>query len=138
MASLLRDATSNLPALRSFNELPIPYRAIATNLETVTPVVLDHGNLAAVMQASMSIPGALKPIEIDHQLLADGGIVNNLPVDIAIKMGAQVIIAVDISDKLKSKDQLNSAFGLLDQLTTYLTRSGTEHHSRCCVNKTCY
>jgi len=127
MASLLRDATSNLPALRSFNELPIPYRAIATNLETVTPVVLDHGNLAAVMQASMSIPGALKPIEIDHQLLADGGIVNNLPVDIAIKMGAQVIIAVDISDKLKSKDQLNSAFGLLDQLTTYLTRSGTEH-----------
>lgn len=126
MASLLREATSNLPALRSFNELPIPYRAIATNLETMTPVVLDHGNLAVAMQASMSIPGALKPIEIEHKLLADGGIVNNLPVDIAISMGAQVIIAVDISDKLKSKDQLNSAFGLVDQLTTYLTRSGTE------------
>ena len=101
MAALLREATSNLPAQRSFNELPLPYRAIATDMETVQPVVLDHGNLALVMQASMSIPGALKPVEIDQKLLADGGIVNNLPIDIAIKMGADVIIAVDISDKLK-------------------------------------
>jgi NTE family protein len=127
MSALLREATSNLPALQSFDELPIPYRAIATDMETVAPVVLSHGNLAMVMQASMSIPGALKPIVIDNRLLADGGIVNNLPVDIAIQMGAQVIIAVDISDKLKPKSELNSAFGLLDQLTTYMTRSGTEH-----------
>lgn len=126
MAALLREATSNLPAQRSFNELPLPYRAIATDMETVQPVVLDHGNLALVMQASMSIPGALKPVEIDQKLLADGGIVNNLPIDIAIKMGADVIIAVDISDKLKPKSELNSAFGLVDQLTTYMTRSGTE------------
>ena len=126
MAALLREATSNLPALRSFNELPIPYRAIATNMETVQPVVLSRGNLAVVMQASMSIPGALKPVEINGQLLADGGIVNNLPIDIAIKMGADVIIAVDISDKLKPKSELDSAFNLVDQLTTYLTRSGTE------------
>ncbi len=95
MAALLREATSNLPAQRSFNELPLPYRAIATDMETVQPVVLDHGNLALVMQASMSIPGALKPVEIDQKLLADGGIVNNLPIDIAIKMGADVIIAVE-------------------------------------------
>ena len=126
MAALLREATSNLPAQRSFNELPLPYRAIATDMETVQPVVLDHGNLALVMQASMSIPGALKPVEIDQKLLADGGIVNNLPIDIALKMGADVIIAVDISDKLKPKSELNSAFGLVDQLTTYMTRSGTE------------
>ena len=126
MAALLREATSNLPEQRSFNELPLPYRAIATDMETVQPVVLDHGNLALVMQASMSIPGALKPVEIDNKLLADGGIVNNLPIDIAIKMGADIIIAVDISDKLKPKSELNSAFGLVDQLTTYMTRSGTE------------
>ena len=126
MAALLREATSNLPELRSFNELPLPYRAIATDMETVQPVVLDRGNLALVMQASMSIPGALKPVEIDQKLLADGGIVNNLPIDIAIKMGADVIIAVDISDKLKPKEQLDSALTLVDQLTTYLTRSGTE------------
>ncbi len=126
MAALLREATSNLPELRSFNELPLPYRAIATDMETVQPVVLDRGNLALVMQASMSIPGALKPVEIDNKLLADGGIVNNLPIDIALKMGADVIIAVDISDKLKPKSELNSAFGLVDQLTTFMTRSGTE------------
>jgi len=126
MAALLREATSNLPAQRSFNELPLPYRAIATDMETVQPVVLDRGNLALVMQASMSIPGALKPVEIDNKLLADGGIVNNLPIDIALKMGADVIIAVDISDKLKPKSELNSAFGLVDQLTTFMTRSGTE------------
>ena len=126
MAALLREATSNLPALRSFNELPIPYRAIATDMETVQPVVLSRGNLAVAMQASMSIPGALKPVEMEGKLLADGGIVNNLPIDIALKMGAEVIIAVDISDKLKPKSELNSAFNLVDQLTTYLTRSGTE------------
>ena len=126
MAALLRDATSNLPALRSFNELPIPYRAIATDIETVQPVILSHGNLALAMQASMSIPGALKPVELEGKLLADGGIVNNLPIDIAKKMGAQVVIAVDISDKLKSREELDSALGIIDQLTTYMTRSGTE------------
>lgn len=126
MAALLRDATSNLPTMRSFNELPIPYRAVATDIETVQPVILSQGNLALAMQASMSIPGALKPIEIDGKLLADGGIVNNLPVDIAKRMGAQVVIAVDISDKLKSRNELDSALGIIDQLTTYMTRSGTE------------
>lgn len=126
MAALLRDATSNLPTLSSFDELPIPYRAVATDMAEVKPVVLDHGNLAVAMQASMSIPGALKPVELEGKLLSDGGIVNNLPVDIARQMGADLVIAVDISDKLKPKEQLDSALTLVDQLTTYLTRSGTE------------
>ena len=78
MASLLRTATSNLPALKSFDDLPIPYRAMATDMETVTPYVLDHGSLAKAMQASMSIPGALKPVEWDGRILADGGAVNDL------------------------------------------------------------
>ncbi len=126
MAALLREATSNLPTLQSFDELPLPYRAVATDMAEVKPVVLDHGNLAVAMQASMSIPGALKPVEREGKLLSDGGIVNNLPVDIAKEMGADVVIAVDISDKLKPKEQLDSALSLVDQLTTYLTRSGTE------------
>ena len=109
MAALLREATSNLPTLQSFDELPLPYRAVATDMAEVKPVVLDHGNLAVAMQASMSIPGALKPVEREGKLLSDGGIVNNLPVDIAKEMGADVVIAVDISDKLKPKEQLDSA-----------------------------
>jgi NTE family protein len=80
-----------------------PYRAVATDMETVTPFVLDHGSLAKAMQASMSIPGALKPVDWDGRILADGGTVNNMPVDVAKAMGADVVIAVDISAKLRTR-----------------------------------
>lgn len=126
LAALLRDATSNLPAQKHFDDLPIPYRAVATDMETFDAVAIDHGNLAQAMQASMSIPGALRPVELEGRLLADGGIVNNLPVDVARQMGADVIIAVDISAQLKTRQQLDSALGMIDQLTTYMTRAGTE------------
>jgi len=126
MAVLLREATGNLPSLKSFDELPIPYRAMATDLETIQPVVLDHGNLALAMQASMSIPAALKPVEIDGRLLGDGGIVNNMPVDLALAMGADHVIAVDISDPLRQREQLTSALDMVSQLVTHLTGLGTQ------------
>ncbi|MFM5438982.1 patatin-like phospholipase family protein [Aeromonas enteropelogenes] len=126
MASLLRHATSNLPVQKSFDDLPIPYRAMATDMETVTPFVLDHGSLAKAMQASMSIPGALKPVEWEGHILADGGSVNNMPVDVAKAMGADVVIAVDIGAKLRTKESLKSGLAMIDQLTTYMTQVGTE------------
>ncbi|QJT16666.1 serine protease [Aeromonas sp. 1805] len=126
MASLLRHATSNLPVQKSFDDLPIPYRAMATDMETVTPFVLDHGSLAKAMQASMSIPGALKPVEWEGHILADGGTVNNMPVDVAKAMGADVVIAVDISAKLRTRESLKSGLAMIDQLTTYMTQVGTE------------
>lgn len=126
MAALLREASGNLPSLKSFDELPIPYRAMATDLETITPVVLDHGNLALAMQASMSIPAALKPVEIDGRLLGDGGIVNNMPVDLALAMGADCVIAVDISDSLRGREKLNSALDMVNQLVIHLTGEGTQ------------
>ena len=126
MASLLRHATSNLPVQKSFNDLPIPYRAMATDMETVTPFVLDHGSLAKAMQASMSIPGALKPVEWEGHILADGGTVNNMPVDVAKAMGADVVIAVDISARLRTRESLKSGLAMIDQLTTYMTQVGTE------------
>lgn len=126
MSALLREATSNLPAMDNFDALPIPYRAVATDMEKVEPVVLNRGSIAIAMQASMSIPGALKPVEWGNKLLADGGVVNNLPVDVALSMGADVVIAVDISDRLKPRSSLTSAISLVDQLTTYLTRTGTD------------
>lgn len=126
MASLLRAATSNLPVQASFDDLPIPYRAMATDMETVTPFVLDHGSLAKAMQASMSIPGALKPVEWEGHILADGGSVNNMPVDVAKAMGADVVIAVDIGAKLRTRKSLTSAISMVDQLTTYMTQVGTD------------
>ncbi len=126
MASLLRAATSNLPVQASFDDLPIPYRAMATDMETVTPFVLDHGSLAKAMQASMSIPGALKPVEWEGHILADGGSVNNMPVDVAKAMGADVVIAVDIGAKLRTRESLKSGLAMIDQLTTYMTQLGTD------------
>ncbi|USV57210.1 patatin-like phospholipase family protein [Aeromonas encheleia] len=126
MASLLRHATSNLPVQKSFDNLPIPYRAMATDMETVTPFVLDHGSLAKAMQASMSIPGALKPVEWEGHILADGGTVNNMPVDVAKAMGADIVIAVDIGAKLRTRESLKSGLAMIDQLTTYMTQVGTD------------
>jgi len=126
MASLLRHATSNLPSQKSFDDLPIPYRAVATDMETVTPFVLDHGSLAKAMQASMSIPGALKPVDWEGRILSDGGTVNNMPVDVAKAMGADVVIAVDIGARLRTRESLKSGLAMIDQLTTYMTQVGTE------------
>ena len=126
MGALLRSSTLNLPGLHSFDDLPIPFRAVATDMETVTPVILKEGHLATVMQASMSIPGVLQPVEIDHRLLADGGIVNNMPVDVARDLGADIVIAVDIGDAMLLRSQLDGALAMVSQLTNYLTRSSTD------------
>ncbi|RKF20872.1 serine protease [Alginatibacterium sediminis] len=125
MAKLLRESTSNLETLKSFDDLPIPFRAVATNMETMQAVILEQGNLARAMQASMSVPGVLRPIAIDGNVLSDGGVVNNMPVDVLIEMGADIIIAVDIGGQLASREELDSALGMINQLSTQLTRSGT-------------
>ena len=84
----------------NFDQLAIPFRAVAGDLVTGEAVVLSSGSLARAIRASMSIPAALSPIEIDGRLLVDGGIAMNLPVEVAREMGADVVIAVDISSEL--------------------------------------
>ena len=123
MAKLLRLSTNSLPYVSHFDLLPIPYRAIATNIETMREVVLDHGDLSKVMQASMSIPGALTPVIIDGQHLVDGGMVNNLPIGILQEMGADIIIAVDIGSQLYRQEEITSAFLIFDQLSSSMTRT---------------
>ncbi|MDX1303110.1 patatin-like phospholipase family protein [Photobacterium sp.] len=126
MAVLLRSLTENLPALSSFDKLAIPYRSVATDIAQVEPVVIDSGHLATAMQASMTVPGALKPVRWHDKLLVDGGVVNNMPVDVAHSLGANVIIAVDLRDGLLSEDELNSALNIVSQLTTYMTNSSAD------------
>ena len=90
-----RDLLDAAPPDFDFNELPIPYRAIATDLGTGQAVVLDHGDMVEAMLASMSVPGLFDPREIDGRLLIDGGMSKQLPVDVARDMGADIIIVVD-------------------------------------------
>ncbi len=106
--------------ITDFKKLPIPYEAMATNIETGQSVVLDHGSLAEAMRASMSVPGALAPVEIDGNLLVDGGIANNLPIDQARKLCADVIIAVNISTPPMKRKDLTSALAVAGQLVNFL------------------
>ncbi|GAB3516831.1 patatin-like phospholipase family protein [Photobacterium alginatilyticum] len=126
MAVLLRTLTDNLPELASFDDLAIPYRAVATDIAKVKPVMIDSGHLAAAMQASMTVPGALKPVIWQNHLLVDGGVVNNMPVDAAQQLGADAIIAVDLRDALFEEGQLDSALNIIAQLTTFMTNSSAD------------
>ncbi len=108
--------------ITDFDNLRLPYRAIATDIETGNPVILDSGNLAKAMRASMSIPGALPAVKHDGKLLVDGGIANNIPIDVARDMGADIVIVVDVSAPLADQEELQSSIGVTAQLTTILTR----------------
>src|SRR5574344_906911 len=80
-----------------FDSLPIPYRCVAVDVNTFSQVVLSSGNLAQSMRASMAIPFAFRPVQMDGMTLVDGGMLNNLPVDVAKQMGADIVIAIDLT-----------------------------------------
>ncbi|NRB38325.1 MAG: patatin-like phospholipase family protein [Pseudomonadales bacterium] len=126
MSELLREALGLHPDFDSFDELAIPYRAIATDLVNNEAVVLKKGDLVASVQASSTVPGALAPAQIDGYLLVDGGISNNMPVDVVKQMGADIVIAVDIGNDLRRKDKLHGTFAVLGQLSAFLTTATTE------------
>jgi len=108
--------------INDYDKLRIPFRAIATDIATGEPFIIKNGNLARAMRASMSIPGALPPITIDNTLLVDGGIANNVPIDIVRNMGADIVIVVDVSAPLYTKEEIKSGIDVTSQLTTILTR----------------
>ncbi|PSU32697.1 patatin-like phospholipase family protein [Photobacterium lutimaris] len=126
MGEILRSTSGNLPVFDSFDQLVIPFRAVATDIENLQPVVLAKGDLAEVMQASMSIPGLLPPKELNNQLLVDGGITDNLPIEVVRNMGADIIIAVDISNEFKNRNELNTYFAVMDQLTDFMVRDNAD------------
>ena len=111
------------PADTDFDQLPIPYRAVAADIATGESVVISSGSLATAMRASMSVPGALPPVMIDGRELVDGGIAANLPVGIAQDLGAHQIIAVDISSPLLDEDdeQFESFLSVYNHLNSLLT-----------------
>ncbi|MGC2943126.1 patatin-like phospholipase family protein [Burkholderia ambifaria] len=122
LQALLANWTAAVPTNQPFDQLPIPYRAVATDLQTGQMVVLDHGSLPLAIRASMAMPGLFAPAEINGRALVDGGLVSNLPVDTARRMGAKVVIAVDIGSPLRPLDALASPADVMQQMVGILIR----------------
>lgn len=123
---LLRRYTLSTRHLATFDGLPTPFRAVATDMETGKAVVLDQGDLAAALRASMSVPGVFSPLAVDGRILGDGGLVNNLPVDVARRMGADVVIAVNIGTPLAGRETLGSVVGITTQMVNILTEQNVQ------------
>jgi NTE family protein len=107
--------------VKDFDKLTIPFRAVATDLETGSEVVLGNGNIARSVRASMAVPAAFDPVEIDGRLLGDGGMANNVPVSVARDMGADVLIVVNVSSPLLTRENLENALDISGQLAGFLT-----------------
>ncbi len=115
-ATRLRDSVN-------FNELPIPFRCVATDVKNMSEVVLDRGSLPLSMRASMAVPGVFKPVRIGRKTLVDGGVMNNLPVDVVREMGADIVIAIDLTQNQRetrdfSLKDLTGIGGVLDWMVS--------------------
>jgi NTE family protein len=99
--------------VRDFDQLPIPFRAIATDMQRGEMVVLANGDLAQAMRASMAVPGIFAPVTIDGRVLGDGGLTRNVPVDIARETCADVVIAAAVPNPMPDPDQLRSPLTLV-------------------------
>lgn len=127
---MLKKETARAAMITDFDELGIPFRAIATDIETGEGVVLKSGSLPQAIRASMAIPAAFSPVESEGRILVDGGVWRNLPIDVVRRMGADVVIAVDISTPLASRERLASALGIYGQLISFLTALNVEEQLR--------
>lgn len=118
--------THHVSGLKTFDDLPVPFRAVATDIETGKMVVLSKGNLARAIRASMAVPGAFDPVEIDGRLLVDGLVSNNVPVDVGRAMGADVLIVVDVGTPLMKRGEITTALAVIGQMSNILSARNVE------------
>lgn len=126
----LKDIFSRAENVKNFNELPIEYRAITTDLQTGKEVILADGDLAIATFKSMAIPSFLEPIKDENKFYVDGGVVNNFPIDVALSLGADIIIAVDITAETSKINEKSNLVTILDKLATYNGNRKTETHKK--------
>lgn len=112
--------------VESFDDLPIPFRCVATDIGEVKPVVFQSGDLALAVRASMAVPGAFAPVKHDGRVLVDGGIVNNIPIDVARQMGVDRVIVVDVGQPLAPADSVNSSVKILVQMVAGMMRDRSQ------------
>ncbi|MDZ7651869.1 MAG: patatin-like phospholipase family protein [Burkholderiaceae bacterium] len=125
LETMLREV-ARMPGYHDFDSLPIPYRAVATDLVTGKAVVFDEGELANVMRASMAVPGAVAPAEYRGMILVDGMLTSNLPVEVGRSMGADIVIAVNVGTPLLKREELTSIFGVASQMLSILTEQNVQ------------
>ena len=122
LVQILRTATLPVAGIQDFDRLPVPFRAVATDLETGEAVIMRSGDLTTALRASMSAPGVLTPTEREGRLLVDGGLVENLPTDVARAMGVDVLIVVDADFPLQARAQLDSITSVSNQALAILVQ----------------
>lgn len=122
---LLRSFVLPAATVTDFDDLVVPFRAVAADLGTTHAVVIGEGDLVQAMRASMSVPGLFSPVEYAGRMLIDGGVADNLPVDVIRTMNVDVVIAVDIGAHLTTLEKMNSAYSVNDQMLTGLMRRET-------------
>jgi len=126
LQELLRQLTLPFGSNTNFDQLPTPFRAVATDLETGQVVLLEHGDLSVAMRASISAPGVFAPVDYGGRLLVDGGLAENLPIDVARAMNADILIVSDVSFPLQSRGQLDSALSISNQMLAILVRKDSD------------
>ncbi len=122
---ILRKLTLHVSEVHDFDELPIPFRAIASDIVAGEAYTMGEGDLALAIRASMSVPAAFAPVLVDGRLLVDGGLVGNLAVNVMQDMDVDIIIAVDVEFPLYGIDELDSAIAISEQVFTLLIRQET-------------
>lgn len=118
--AMLRHLLLDVSQVEHFDDLPIPFRAVATDLVTGEKVVFGDGDIVKAVRASMSVPGIFAPVRVDGRLLVDGGIVDNVPVDEARKLGAQRLIVSRVGSPLLTEEQLSTPLAVSQQITHVL------------------
>src|ERR1700676_5247529 len=122
----LRQLTLRFSNSTDFDRLPTPFRAVATDLETGDAVLLEKGDLSIAMRASISAPGVFAPVDYEGRLLVDGGLADNLPIDVARDMKADILIVSDVSFPLQRRERLDSALSIYNQTLAILVRANAD------------
>jgi NTE family protein len=117
---LLDRITFRDSGIASFDDLPIPFRCVATDMQSGDRVVLGNGSLSQAVRASIAIPGVFTPVEINGHVLADGGMVENIPVEVVREMDAETVVAVDLRLPQGGGEQLDSLTGMLSRAVSVM------------------
>ncbi len=126
LSLILREQLLHVYDVRNFDDLPTPFRAVASDIETGDAYAMSHGDIALAIRASMSAPGIFSPVVVDGRSLVDGGLVGNVPVSVVREMDVDIIIAVDVEFPLYPPEDLQSALAITEQMLTILIRKETQ------------